>query len=183
MVVAVTERLVLRHFDLSDAEAMERIFGDADVMFYGHGVQTPSWVRGWLERCREDYARHSFGLWAVVERAGGEVIGYCGLSQFPDVGGQPETELGYRLAKSHWGRGYATEAACAVRDYAFGTLELPRLICIIDPRNVASIRVADKVGMHYEKDVVFEGFLDRVYAINRRGQGHGRKGPLESSTI
>jgi RimJ/RimL family protein N-acetyltransferase len=83
------------------------------------------------------------------------------------VCGQPETEIGYRLARPYWGRGYATESARAVRDYALNTLRLPRLIAMIDPQNVASIRVVEKLGMHYEKDVMFEGYThpDRVYAI------------------
>lgn len=183
MIAAVTERLVLRQFDLADAEAMDKIFGDAEVMFYGHGVQTRPWVCRWLRRCQEDYAKQHFGLWAVTEKSSGAVIGYCGLSQFPEVGGQPETEIGYRLAKLYWGRGYATEAAQAVREYAFGTLQLRRLVSIIDPRNVASIRVAEKVGMRYEKDVVFEGFLDRLYSISRPPDAHGREGQHEWSTI
>ena len=71
------------------------------------------------------------------------------------------------MARSYWGRGYATEAAQAVRDYAFNRLRLPRLIAMIDPQNIASIRVAEKLGMYYEKDVMFEGYThpDRVYAI------------------
>ena len=71
----------------------------------------------------------------------GEVIGYCGLFHFDDVNERPEVEVGYRLARKVWGHGYATEAVCAVRDYAFGTLGLPRLIALIDPGNVASTRV------------------------------------------
>jgi len=96
-------------------------------------------------------------------------MGYCGLFYFPDVGGQPETEIGYRLARAYWGRGYATEAARAVRDYAFDTLRLQRLIAMIDPQNGASIRVAEKLGMVYEKEVMFAGYThpDRVYVIER----------------
>jgi ribosomal-protein-alanine N-acetyltransferase len=95
------------------------------------------------------------------------VIGYCGLFFFPDVGGQPEIEIGYRFARSAWGQGYATEAALAVRDYAFTTLGIKRLIAMVDPSNVASIRVVEKTGMHYEKDVMFEGYShpDHVYVI------------------
>jgi len=96
------------------------------------------------------------------------VIGYCGLFFFPDVNGQSEVELGYRLAKSAWGQGYATESARAVRDYAFATLGLKRLIAMIDPSNLASIKVAQKIGMQYEKDVIFAGYThpDLVYAIH-----------------
>ncbi|MSR60370.1 MAG: N-acetyltransferase [Planctomycetaceae bacterium] len=97
------------------------------------------------------------------------MTGYCGVFQYPDVGRQPETEIGYRLARPHWGRGYATEAARALRDYGFGTLSLARLIALIDPRNAASIRVAEKIGLRYEKDVMPEGYThpDRVDAITR----------------
>jgi RimJ/RimL family protein N-acetyltransferase len=104
-----------------------------------------------------------------VEKDGREVIGFCGLSRFSDVGGRPETELGYRLARASWGRGFATEAARAVRDYAFDTLGIPRLISIIDPRNAASIRVAGKTGMRYEKEVTFQGHLVHIYAMERPG--------------
>lgn len=167
MIVIETERLILRHFRLSDGEAMERVFGDAEVMRFGPGVQTPQWVRGWLRRCMEDDRKVGFGPWAVVAKSGRAVIGYCGLSYFPDIGGRPEMEIGYRLARPFWGQGYATEAAAAVRDYGFGVLCLPRLIALIDPRNVASLRVAEKIGMRYEREVMLEGYShpDYVYAV------------------
>jgi hypothetical protein len=170
MVIAETEQLILRHFHIADNDAMDCVFGDAEVMYYGRGVQTREWVRAWLRGCLEDYhQKWGFGLWAVVEKSSRDVIGFCGLTHFPDVGGQPETEIGYRLARAHWGRGYATDAARAVRDYSFGTLNLRRLISIIHPHNVASIRVAEKTGLTYEKDVMLEGYTrpDRVYAITR----------------
>ncbi|MCH8293939.1 GNAT family N-acetyltransferase [Candidatus Poribacteria bacterium] len=174
MVIVETERLVLRQFCLSDADAMNRVFGDPEVMRFGDGVQTPEWVEDWLSRRLQNYRRKSgIGPWAVIEKGNKEAIGHCGLFYFPDVCGQPETEIGYRLARPYWGRGYATEAAQAVRDYAFNTLGLPRLIAMIDPQNVASIRVAEKLGMYYEKDVMFEGYThpDRVYAIEREEGG------------
>jgi RimJ/RimL family protein N-acetyltransferase len=168
MIIAETERLLLRPFHAVDDEAMLRIFGDPEVMRFGSGTKDLPWIRDWLVRCLADYhARWGFGLWAVVHKSQGAVIGYSGLSRFADVGGQPETEIGYRLARDFWGQGLATEAATAVRYYAFGTLNLSRLIALIDPRNLASIRVAQKVGLTYEKEVVFQGFLDHVYAISR----------------
>ena len=133
MIIVETKRLVLRHFRISDGEAMNRVFGDAEVMRFGDGVQTTEWVHDWLCRCLENYRQKSgIGPWAVVEKSSTETIGYCGLFYYPDVCGQPETEIGYRLARPHWGRGYATEAAKAVRDYAFNTLHLSRLIAMID---------------------------------------------------
>jgi len=170
MVITETRRLFLRHFQMADGDAMDGVFGDAEVMHYGRGVQTQQWVRDWLaERLEDDRQERGFGLWAVVEKCSESVIGFCGLSRYPDVCGQPEVEIGYRLARPHWGQGYGTEAARAVRDYGFNTLSLTRLIATIDPQNVASIRVVEKIGMRYEKDVMFDGFThpDGVYALTR----------------
>ena len=169
MVIVETERLILRPFCLSDSVALNHVLGDAEVMRYGDGAQTPQQVDTWLRRCLETYQQKSgIGPWAVVEKPGTEAIGYCGLFYFPDVGGQPETEVGYRLARRYWGQGYATEAVLAVRDYAFNTLGLSRLIAMIDPHNTASVRVAEKAGMRYEKTVMFAGYThpDHIYALS-----------------
>lgn len=168
MIVVETERLLLRNFHLFDVEALQRIFGDPDVMRFGPGVQMTPWIQKWLQECLENYYHNwGFGPWAVVEKSRHEVIGYCGLFYFPDLASQPEIEVGYRLARSVWGHGYATEAVLAVRDYSFNVLCLSRLIALIDPQNLASIRVAKKAGMMYEKEVMLEGYThpDHVYSI------------------
>lgn len=167
MIVTETTRLILRHFHSLDAEALQQVFGDAEVMRFGPGVQTRQWIDAWLQHCLTHYQTWGFGPWAVVRKDSPETIGYCGLFYFTDVAGQPEVEVGYRLARAFWGQGYATEAVIAVRDYAFNVLGLPRLIAMIDPQNVTSIRVAEKAGLRYEKDVMFEGYThpDGVYAI------------------
>jgi hypothetical protein len=166
----ITRRLILRHFHGADAEPMHRVFGDAEVMGFGEGIQTIDWVRGWLRACLERYyPAWGFGPYAVVEKRTQAVIGYCGLFAFPDLDGQPEVEIGYRLARSAWGQGYASEAAGAVRGYAFGTLGIERLVAMIDPSNVASIRVAEKIGMHYEKEILLKGYThpDHLYVTYR----------------
>jgi hypothetical protein len=170
MIIAESERLLIRHFHPFDADALDRVFGDAEVMRYGFGAQTPDWVRAWLRDCLQNYQQIGFGVWAVVEKQQREVIGYCGLTALAEVDGQPEIEIGYRFARAHWERGFATEAARAVRDYAFDVLCLPRLVALIDPQNAASIRVAEKLGMQHEKEVLLEGYSypDRLYALDRR---------------
>jgi [ribosomal protein S5]-alanine N-acetyltransferase len=148
---------------------MMQVFGDVEVMRFGDGVQTREWVATWLQTCSERYQKQGFGPYAVVEKNERKVIGYCGLFYFPDVNGRPEIEIGYRLARCAWGQGYATEAAGAVRDYAFQMLDLSRLIAIVDPCNAASIRVAEKIGMRYESEVMFAGYThsDHVYGIEK----------------
>src|SRR5512138_2919203 len=143
MFLLKTERLVLRQIQFGDTAALMNIFGDAKVMRYGDGVQPKAWVEGWIQTCHESYAVHGFGPYVVVEQSSGEVVGNCGLYYFPDVNGRSEVEIGYRLRRSVWGSGYASEAAHAVRDFAFDRLNLKRLIAIIDPANTASVRVAE----------------------------------------
>jgi [ribosomal protein S5]-alanine N-acetyltransferase len=169
MFILETQRLFLRHFHILDSEPMCRVFSDPEVMRFGDGVQTEEWVRDWLRTCLQRYyATWGFGPYAVVERRTKDVIGYCGLFFFPDAGGQPEIEIGYRFSRASWGHGYATEAATAVRDFAFGTLGIKRLIAMIDPANTSSVRVAQKLGMRYEKEVMFEGYThpDHIYVVD-----------------
>ena len=169
MIIVETERLILRQLELPDGEAMMHIFGDAEVMRFGDGPQTREWVEAWLRTCLENYQMRGFGPYALVERRTGELIGYCGLFYFPDINGREEIELGYRLKRAAWRRRYASEAAGAIRDYAFQTLNIKRLIALIDPDNAASIHVAEKIGMHYESEVMLEGYdhPDHVYVIAR----------------
>jgi RimJ/RimL family protein N-acetyltransferase len=145
---------------------MLRVFADAEVMRFGDGMKTREWVQAWLRTCLEQYYRTwGFGPYAVVEQRSREVLGYCGLFYFPEVNGRPEVEVGYRLRRSAWRQGYATEAALAVRDFAFTNLGIKRLIAMIDPGNRPSIRVAEKLGMRYEAEVMFAGYdhPDHVY--------------------
>lgn len=135
-------------------------------MRFGPGIQSKEWISNWLEDCLRSYTEQGFGPWSVVEKQSRQNIGYCGLFYFPDINGRPAIEVGYRLARTSWGQGYATEAVIAVLDYGFSKLCLQRIIAMIDPNNSASIRVAEKAGMRYEEDVMLEDYSypDRVYA-------------------
>lgn len=168
MFLLKTERLLLRQFQPLDAEAMYDIFCDKEVMRFSNGVQTKGWVDNWVNiKVVHYYQTWGYSPYAVVENRTQEVIGYCGLLFFPDIDGQPETEIGYRLSKQAWGQGYATEAARAIRDYALHTLNVKRLVALIDPANIGSIHVAEKIDMHYEKDIMREGYThpDHVYVV------------------
>lgn len=152
---------------------MNAVFGDPVVMRYGDGVRPSEWGRAWVARAVGAYDRDpGLGTWAVVEAGGGlggAVIGYCGLTRSPGRCAAGEAEVGFRLARAWWGRGFATEAAGAVRDHAFGPAGVDRLIALIDPANVASVRVAEKIGLRYERDVMLDGYdhPDHLYAADR----------------
>jgi ribosomal-protein-alanine N-acetyltransferase len=92
------------------------------------------------------------GLWATIHKVTGTFIGRCGLLPWT-IEGQPEVEVAYTLAQDFWGQGLATEAEQAILQYAFEQLQFSRLICLIDPANHASRRVAEKIGMTLEKEV------------------------------
>jgi len=169
MIITETERLLLRNFHIGDTAAMREVLCDPEVMTFSGGVKAPEEVEGWIENCNHNCSTLGFGLWAVVMKDTKEVIGYCGLTRFQDIDGKPETEIGFRLARKFWFHGYAMEIAKAVRDHAFGVLSIPRLIALVDPANTASIRVVEKIGMTYEKDVMLPWYdhPDRLYATSQ----------------
>jgi ribosomal-protein-alanine N-acetyltransferase len=168
--ITQTERLILRPFNILDVKVMCGVLCDPEVMLFSDGVKPPTGVRGWIENCVDNYPKSDLGIWAVVVKNTNDLIGYCGLIQFPDIDGQPEIEIGFRLLRVCWGQGYATEAAVSVRDYAFDMLLASRLVSLVDPRNIASIRVVEKLGMRYEKDVMLSNYNhpDHLYSIHRK---------------
>ena len=102
----------------------------------------------------------------VTIRETGTAIGYCGFFH-QEVDSRPETEIGYRLHPDYWGKGFATEAARAVRDYGFTELKLERVISLIHPENAPSRRVTEKNGMILETATTFKGFSTQVFSMSR----------------
>ena len=165
MIALQTPRLLLRSFGEGDLDEMAALMADADFMRFSLGVFSREQTAGFLEKVR---ARDRDGLpsqFAVVFQADERLIGYCGF--FPQIVDDiEELEVGYRVHPDYWGRGIATEAARAVRDHAFDVLQLPRVISLIHPDNLASRRVAEKNGMTPEKETVFRGFPTIVFSIS-----------------
>ncbi len=114
------------------------------------------------------WARHGYGLRAAVERESDEVIGFVGVARAGQPGVRPgDVEIGWRLARDRWGRGYATEGARAVRDHAFAQLRLARLVAFVRPANDASIGVMRKLGMRLEKETLCSyGMPMRIYVLD-----------------
>ena len=96
-----------------------------------------------------------------------EFLGQCGLVMQADVAGKDEVEIGYLMLRRHWNQGFATDAACACRDYGFHHLDLQRLVSLINPQNTPSKRVAEKVGMSLEKEIDLKGRRTCVYSMGR----------------
>ena len=158
-----TPRLRLRHFVSSDRDSLHSILGDAEVMQFSiRGVHNQKQIREFIDRQLLSYLAPGFGLYAIIHKQNDESIGYCGLLQ-QSVDGKKEIEIGYRLAKKYWGQGLATEAATAIAKYGREKFGFQRLICIIDPANKRSIRVAEKIGMKFESDTIYRGVSVRIY--------------------
>ena len=144
MRIVETERLILRQLTLDDTVDLYEILSDPQAMHYYPAPFTHEQTIGWIEWNVHNYAQYGFGLWAVVRKDDGLVLGDCGLVMQP-VEGQPTIEIGYHLKRRVWGHGYATEAALACRDYAFAVLHAPRVVSIVHPQNMPSRRVAERV--------------------------------------
>jgi ribosomal-protein-alanine N-acetyltransferase len=165
-----TARLAICEPTAADTTPLAALWSDPRVTVFLGGPRNFDEVRAaLLEGLAEP---PPIDLWPVVEKSTGEkslgqVIGHCGLLP-KEVDGHDEVELVYVLAADYWGRGYATEAAIAIRDYGFQSLEIERLISLVDPANAASERVALKVGMTLERDTLRpSGKTLRLYSINQ----------------
>src|SRR5512133_420826 len=160
-----TKRLILRPMLETDLDALLLIFTDVKVMAaFNHPPFTRDEMSRWLGRNLDHQNQYGYGLFSVVLKATGELIGDCGLEQMEDQGA---AELGYDFRSDFWNQGYATEAATAVRDYAFGLLQLPQLISLIRVGNLASQRVAEKVGMTLAEEITRYGNRYWKYSIKQ----------------
>jgi ribosomal-protein-alanine N-acetyltransferase len=166
MKIPETPRLILREFRTDDVEALYLILSDPAAMrfyikpFDRHGTEE------WITRNRQRYTKDGHGLWAMILKSSGELIGDCGLV-VQEIDGANEIEIAYHVRRDHWGQGFATEAARACRDYGFAHLDVSRLVSIIRPENLASRRVAEKNGLVIWKEVTRVDLPHLVYAIRR----------------
>ena len=141
-----TERLYLREMNQDDYGSLCRILQDEEAMYAYEGAFSDEEVQEWLDRQTARYQRWGFGLWAVILRETGALIGQCGLTIQPWKG-REVLEIGYLFNRAYWGRGYATEAARACKRYAFARLGAAEVCSIIREGNTASQRVALRNGM------------------------------------
>ena len=166
VIILETPRLQLREFVPDDVNALARVLSDPQTMRYYPTPYDRTGVADWISRNRWRYQEEGHGLWGMVLKSSGELIGDCGLIR-QMVDGVDETEIGYHVRRDYWGQGLATEAARACRDYGFASLNVERLISLIRPENLPSRRVAEKNDMKIIKEVTWRGLRHCVYGIER----------------
>ena len=161
-----TDRLIVRSNQLVDSEPLAALWADPDVTYYMGGARNYEEILKLSREYAQLNPQPAFDLWPVIEKETGQIIGTGGILE-KDIDGSNQYEVIYVLAKSAWGKGFATELASSLKDYAFDDLGLKRVTALIDPGNLKSERVATKIGLRYEKDTVRpNGKIMRLYALN-----------------
>lgn len=162
-----SERITIRHLSHDDLETMSLILSDPDVMRHSvRGVMDKDATLGFINECIESYKESGFGPWALIDKESSELIGFSGINKEP-LGESTVTNLGYRLAKRYWGKGLATEAVRSVLDYAFNKLCIEAVVAIIEPENLSSIKVAEKVGFDMYEFLNFHNSTVHKYSLSR----------------
>jgi RimJ/RimL family protein N-acetyltransferase len=153
MKILETERLILRHLIPDDLENLFALYCNPEIRrYFPEGTLTIEETKEELEWFLNGHPDHpELGLWATIHKDTDQFIGRCGLLPWT-IDERFEVEVAYLLDKAFWRQGLGTEAARALVHYGFECLNLSRLICIIDHNNVASIKVALKIGMTFEKE-------------------------------
>jgi RimJ/RimL family protein N-acetyltransferase len=169
MQILETERLLLRRLQPGDLRDLFALYSDPAVRrYFPEGTLTYEETKEELDWFVAGDPEHpDLGLWATILKETGDLIGRCGLLPWT-IDGRPEVEVAYMISRAHWGQGYGTEAARGVLSHGFHVLGLSRLICLIDHDNAASRRVAEKIGMAFEREGSDQKGSFLMYSSQRR---------------
>ena len=167
-IILETKRLLLRHFVIDDLDALFKFYSDPEVVKYiPDAPRTRDEARQELEWHMHGHPKNpDLGLWATVHKEAGRFIGRCGLLPWT-IDGKEEVEVAFTIAREYWGQGLATEAARAILQHGLDRLNLSRLICLIESENIASQRVAEKIGMRFEREARDEMGPFLIYSISK----------------
>ncbi len=162
-----TERLILREYAWQDLDAIYEILSDPETMRHYPKPFDKEQTRNWIAWNLHNYGEYGFGLWAVILKETGELIGDCGIT-LQDIDGERLPEIGYHIHKKYWRHGFGSEAAKAVRDWAFAHTRYDRLYSYMKYTNVGSYGVANAIGMKKVKEYPDEkNGISYAYAITR----------------
>jgi [ribosomal protein S5]-alanine N-acetyltransferase len=163
-----TERLALRYQTAADVDFLIDLWSDPEVTRFLGGPREKAQLRTIFQKTAANPKAEAYDLWPLVEKAGGALVGHCGLLG-KDVEGRKLVELNYILHPTVRGRGYAVEIGKALVRYAHEVCGLCELIALIHPENKPSERTAERIGMHFAYDVTRPGGVERkVYRITLR---------------
>jgi RimJ/RimL family protein N-acetyltransferase len=160
-----TDRLLIRPYTLGDIEPSYKMNMDAEVSKYtGDGgiVSKKEIEKRIKENVFGDYKKYGYGRLAIELKGENKFIGFAGLKFLPEL---KEVDLGYRLMKTYWGKGIASEAAKACVSYGFEHLKLNKIIAMVLPENSASIRVLEKLNFQYEKEITEDNQTAKLYVL------------------
>jgi [ribosomal protein S5]-alanine N-acetyltransferase len=168
LIIVHTPRTILRKLRADDLDELCRLYADSDIRrFFPEGALNRDQTKEELDwYVNGGWPEHpELGLWATIHRQTNRFIGRCGLIPWT-IDNQAEVEIAYLLAKEFWRQGLASEIGAAIVHYAFAELRLNRLIALIDYDNIASMRTAQKLGFHFERDAEVEGTIAPLYALS-----------------
>ncbi|MEM7030552.1 MAG: GNAT family N-acetyltransferase [Chloroflexota bacterium] len=161
-----TSRLIAHCFSLNDYDTLCQLHSDPQVMATLGGIRPPEKTRQFLAEKMAHWGQYGFGYWMFHHRETGQFVGRGGI-QHIEIGGQQEVEIGYTVASTFWGQGYATEIAKTLVDLGFETLDLPEIVCFTLATNTASQRVMEKVGFQFERNVRHEEQTHVLYRLHQ----------------
>lgn len=167
-IMGETERLVLRQMTEEDFNFLKLIFSDHETMQYYPSTKNDEETKEWIGWTMENYRKFGIGMWIAEDRHTGEFYGQCGIVP-QKIKGAVEMEIGYLFKKSAWGKGFATEAAAACVRFALYEWKFDKIISLIDPKNIPSIRVAEKIGMTYEGKIYRWNKHLSIFSIENMG--------------
>ena len=163
-----TDRLILREMDPTDYEALYAVLADSDIMQHYPYTFDEARVRNWIDRNRARYQKDGFGLWAVILKETGEMIGDCGITM-QNIHGCLLPEIGYHIRSDHQRKGYATEAAAACIHWTFEKHDFPAVYSYMKYTNIPSQKTAMKNGMRFVEEYEDrDNTFTHVYVINRK---------------
>ena len=168
MKILETKRLILREMNDDDFDALKKVISDIETMKYYQEPYNDEGVTRWINWCKDSYIKNGFGLWAVVLKETGEMIGDCGISmQYIDDEYKPE--IGYHLRKDYHRQGIGKEMTQAVRDYFFTHFNFDEVYSYMDKDNLPSYKTAEANGMTFRHMYTTKsGEICRVYSITRK---------------
>ncbi|WP_201366833.1 GNAT family N-acetyltransferase [Dictyobacter formicarum] len=170
MIILETEHLQFRPLTLDDLDDMTALYTDPEVTRFLGGPRSRDEVQRVLKGYIREYQIYGHSFFATIRKSDQSFIGHCGLLK-QEVQGQEEIELAYVLARPYWQNNLALEGTEALKNYGFQQLGFQRIISLIPPDNTVSIHIAEKIGMHYERDVDQWGQHFRLYGINQPTPG------------